>query len=270
MSPNRAMRGLIATLAVVILGVIALDATAIVAAPRDDASHGATAGALTPTRPAFRLIMWSGQVWLVNPPNQNGPEGDPMSDSNAAVHVDAKGRLHLAVTSVHGVWRSVQLESLTPLHYGTYRFVTSSSIATLTKPLDFGMFIYRVGTAYLRNEIDLEDSSDLIAMHGAQDAQYVVQPYYKPHHILRYVIGPNVAKTQQQFIWTNRDVKFITRAGTAPDAPIVNQFHYHGRSAPTPVGEHVYINLFLHGGAKWVGSTTRTAVVDSFTYTPSD
>jgi hypothetical protein len=264
----RSVRGIIAALTVAILGVLALDATAIVAAPKAPSAGSAAPAATQDTSHRLRLLLWSGQVWLVLPNNQTGPDQDPLSDSDSSVHVDSTGRLHLTVRKVGGVWRSVQLESLAQVNYGSYRFVTRTSSSTLAKPLDFGMFVYRAGSPYLTNEIDLENSRALIGMHGHLDAQFVVQPYYKPHHIRRYVISHGTTATQQQFVWAKGDVRFATRRGTAATAPVVERFHYHGSSTPTPYGEHVYVNLFIHGGGNKVGPGTRTAVIDSFTYTP--
>jgi hypothetical protein len=260
------MRGLRLALGVTIVAVLALDLTAIATNP------GPAARATTVTsssRPALRLLNWSGEQWLVNPPSAQGPEQTPLSDTGVAAHVDAAGRLHLTVTKVDGRWRSVQLEALGPVNYGTYHFVTDSSIATLAKPLDFAMFVFQSGAARLTNEIDLEDSRALLGMRNGLDAQYVVQPYTEPHHIHRYVVDRDVAVTQQQFIWTQRDVSFLTRLGAGADAPIISQFHYRGPSNPAPDGEHLYVDLFLHGGVTTVGPGTRTAVLDSFTYTPA-
>lgn len=265
------MREMIAALMMAIVGVVALDACAIVAAPT---TSGATTSTSTPqtssVKPALRLLKWAGRTWLVAPPSQTGPDQDEMSDSNAAVHVDSHGRLHLAITKVGGVWRSVELVAMTPAKYGRYHFVTTAAIARLALPLDFGMFVIRPGAPELTNEVDLENSRALIGMHHGLDAQYVVQPYTKPHHIFRYAIKRAVKTNQQSFTWTKSNVTFLTRQGTSSHGRRIAHFHYHGPSAPTNNNMQLHINLFIHGGdSKKLHSGPKSVIFDSFTYTPA-
>jgi hypothetical protein len=262
----RSMRGIIAALMMAIVGVLALDACAIVAAPTTSSARAQTSA----IKPSLRLLHWAGQEWEVAPPSQSGPDEDAMADSKAAAHVDSHGRLHLAMTKVDGGWRSVELIAMTPAKYGKYRFVTTASIATLARPLDFGMFVIRPGAPELTNEVDLEDSRALIGMRHGLDAQYVVQPYNKPHHIFRYAIKRAVKTTQQSFNWTKSDVKFLTRRGAGAHGAVVKRFHYHGSSSPTPSNMSLRINLFIHGGdSRKIHAGPKSVILDSFTYTPA-
>jgi hypothetical protein len=251
---------------VAIAGVLVLDATAIVAAPRTTRAPSAAA-ATTESPPQLRLLLWSGQVWLVFPPTAGGPDGPhTLSDSNQAAFVDAKGRLHLSITKVDGKWRGVQLESLAPLNYGTYRFVTGTTPGNLARPVVLGMFVYRPSQVRYTDEIDLEDSRSLIGLGYPRDAQYVVQPYSKPHHTHRYSIRRSVKTTTQQFSWRPGQVSFITRAGKNGTGKRLSHFHYSGPDVPEPNNEHVYINLHLHNKHP-LSKGTRSVVMDSFTLT---
>jgi hypothetical protein len=266
----RSARGLVALLTVAIIGVLSLDTTALVAAPSGPRATGTSRATSTPPGESpLRLFYWSRQIWIVDPPDSPGLHGDPSDDSTSAVFVDPQGRLHLQVVKVGNQWRSVQIESLGAINYGTYRFVTDSSIATLAKPLDFAMYLYRAGTRGLANEIDLENSRSLIGMNHGRDAQYVVQPYYRPHHIKRYKIAKTVGKTQQQLTWTAGHVSFVTRKGTSPSGHVINRFKFAGADVPTSQGMHVYIELFLHHQRQPVTNQTRYAILDSYTFTPS-
>src|SRR5581483_1787178 len=189
---------------------------------------------------------------------------DLMTDSTAAVHVDSRGRLHLKVTKYKGKWASVELLGLNPMDYGTYTFKTTGRLARLARPYDLGMFVIRPDGS-LDNEIDLENSRALIGMHHGLNAQYVVQPYYQPHHIFRYGIAQNARHTEQTFTWTKADVKFSTKQNNSL-RPFAH-FHYHGPSAPTNYNVYLHINLFIHGpNHTHVGSGIRSVILDSLTY----
>jgi hypothetical protein len=263
----RSLRGTIAALTVAIVGVLALDATAIVAAPRTSVPLTSSPAMPATSNSQLRLIYWSGGIWLVFPDSSNGPDGPhTLSDSTKAAYVDAKGRLHLAATKVGGKWRGVQLESLNPLNYGTYSFVTATSVAKLARPLVLGMFIYRPSDVRYTNEIDLEDSRSLTGLGYPRDAQYVVQPYTVKSHIHRYDIRRSVTVTRQQFTWKPGRVTFVTRAGRSATARRLSHFSYSGSAVPQPANEHVYINLHLHTKHA-PGKGTRRVILDSFSDT---
>jgi hypothetical protein len=263
------MRAALTALTLAIIGVLVLDTTAIVVGGPSEAV-AASKPMATPT-PSFRLINWAGQTWEVAPPSQLGPNNDRMSDSAEAAYVDSQNRLHLSMTRVNGGWRSVELSALTPTwSYGTYRFVTTAAIARLARPLDFAMFLIRP-SKHLQNEVDLEDSRALLGMHGGLDAQYVVQPYYQPHHLYRYKIKRNQRTVQQSFTWRRSDVKFETRPGQRPTSEPLARFHYHGQSAPDDFGMYLHINLFVHATKhrNRIGKGVKSVILDSFTFTPT-
>jgi hypothetical protein len=259
-SSARSRRQILTALVVAIAGVLALDTTAIVAAPKDTASD-ATLGVLNHTEPALRLQPWSGETWLVFPNSATGPDGPhTLSDSSQAASVDAQGRLHLQVTKVNGAWRGVQLEALNPLNYGTYRFVTASPVGDLATSLVLGMFVYKASQYKYTNEIDLENSRSLIGLGYPRDAQYVVQPYYKANHIRRYAIRRKYKTVTQQFTWQPGRVSFVTRAGNGKR---LSHFTYAGPDVPVPGNEHLYINLHFHGTQSFTDGR-RTMILNSF------
>jgi hypothetical protein len=107
-------------------------------------------------------------------------------------------------------------------------------------------------------------------MRGGLNAQYVVQPYYRPGHIHRYRIKARQKTVQQSFTWRPSDVRFTTRPGAQPSKAPLASFHYHGPSAPADRGIYLHINLFMHDATHKdrVGKGARSVVLDSFTYTP--
>jgi hypothetical protein len=266
--PPAPLNRLVTALAVAIISVPVLGVTAIVAAP-----SGSTTDSDLQVTPAhsnvpLRLINWSGKQWLVFPKTSNGPEGNhTLSDSTRAASIDAKGRLHLRLTKVNGQWRGVQLEMLNPLNYGTYTFVTASRVGRLAKPAVLGMFVYKSSPKQYTNEIDLEDSRALHKHRSNRlDAQYVVQPYYEPHHLHRYPIRQKYKVVSHQFTWSPGKVTFVTRAGTHKHSKRLGHFRFKGFDVPQPANEHVYINFHLHPNRP-PGKGKKTVILKRFSYT---
>lgn len=194
-----------------------------------------------------------------------------MSSSLDAVHVDSKGRLHLAITKVHGVWRCAEIESLVPMSYGTYSWVVDTDTSAFAPTTVLGMFVYRPGTKKLTNEIDIENSqfTHLIA---PNNAQFAVQPWYAPDHLHGYALAASQFPIYQQFEWLPNKpgdgiVHFETRAGDSATAPLATKWTYQGYSTPTPYNEHLYIDLWLNVRRDPVGGT-HSAVIRSFHYAP--
>ncbi len=261
-----------------IIGVIGLDATAIVAAPN-------RAVAPLPTRlphdpmavpdatTALRVLNWSGHTWLIYPQDQAGPENVPLSNSTKAVFVDSLGRLHLQITKVNGVWRSVELESLDPVSYGTYTMQVDTKTALFDPYTVLGMFVYRPGSKNHTNEIDVEDSRYPHLLKAPNNAQFVVQPYFARGHLHPYPLTANDGQLRQQFTWLpgtpgNGIAKFETRRGTSAHAPVIAQWTYQGYSVPIPLDMHLYINLWTNQDKPPL-SGTHSAIISSYSYVPA-
>lgn len=219
-----------------------------------------------------RLLSWSGRVWLVSHNGEQGPEKSPLTNSTRAVWVDSRGRLHLHIVKINGVWRSVQLKSLYTVGYGTYRLINDTATGRFAPQTVFGMFVYRPGTKTYTNEIDVENSRFPRYLKAPNNAQFAVQPYTAPHHEHAYHVKPSYVPLFQQFTWYPPShgagtVTFETRVGNTPHSPLLTRWKYYGYSTPTASNMHLYINLWLnHRQAPKHG--THTAVLRSLTVTP--
>jgi hypothetical protein len=282
--PQRApFRTLTAAMAIASLGVAGLGTTAVVTSQSAVASSngttlspipnvsGAPAGGVGPKE---RIIHWSGYTWLVWPPGQPGPEtGNQMSSSSDAVHVDSKGRLHLAITQVHGEWRCAELQLLSaPASYGTYNWVVDTNTTDFARSVVLGMFVYRPPSVQ-SNEIDIEDSKFTHLLISGNNAQFAVQPYYAPNHLHPYSIPTDQDSLYQQFEWLpgkpgDGIAKFQTRAGKTSSSPLLQKWTYHGYSIPTVDGMYLYLNLWLNTNRP-PKNGTYSAVIDSFHYQPA-
>ena len=280
MSPTSRARWrteVIATLAAAIIGVIALDATQLVAAPSKAAARPPTVVDRHPVGPTggpqLRLLRWSGHSWLVYPNDQTGPEQVPLSNSNAAVHVDSHGRLHLAIVHERGTWRSVELESLDPVSYGTFTMVVDTATANFDPYTVLGMFVYRPGSKKLTNEIDVEDSRYPHLLKAPNNAQFAVQPYYTPGNLHPYALTAADGHLFQQFTWLpgtpgNGIARFETRAGTTARSPLIANWKYQGYAVPQPYDMHLYINLWMNKNES-PRTGTHSAILRSYSFEPA-
>ena len=181
------MRAVLMALTVAIVGVLVLDTTAIVVGDQSSAEARLEHDAVPTRLPAAALVR-AGLDGVSDRAStaRTGPK--TLSDSAAAARVDSQGRLHLSRSprsTASGA--ACSSESLSPLNYGTYRFVTTAPLGTPRQAARDSACSYKPSQARYTNEIDLENSRALIGLGYPLDSQYVVQPYYKaePHPPVR-------------------------------------------------------------------------------------
>ncbi|HVX69272.1 MAG TPA: hypothetical protein VHA79_06230 [Mycobacteriales bacterium] len=269
-------RALAAVAMVMIAGVLGLGTAATGAAPAQHAgapTHAAVmAGPGRKGDNVLRLIPWSGRSWLVYSNSSKGPEGVKLTNSSRAIWVDSRGRLHLHIVKIDGVWRSVELRSVSTVSYGTYRLINDTATAKFADSTVFGMFVYKPGTKTYTNEIDIENSRFPRYLKAPNNAQFAVQPYNQANHAHPYHVKPSYVPLFQQFSWYppvhgSGTVKFQTRVGSTPHSPLLTRWTYYGGSSPTANNMYLYIDLWLnHGKAPKNG--THSAILRSLTVTP--
>jgi hypothetical protein len=223
--------------------------------------------------PALRVLHWAGHTWLVYPNDQAGPENVPLSNSAAAAHVDSRGRLHLAVVHERGLWRSVELESLDPITYGTYSMVVDTVTAKFDPYTVLGMFVYRPGSRKLTNEIDIEDSRFPHLLKAPDNAQFTVQPYYTKGNQHGYELKDTYKHLFQQFTWLpgtpgNGIARFQTRVGTTAHAPLLDKWTFQGYAVPQPYRMHLYLILWMNKNQPPLNGT-HSAIIRSYSFTPA-
>lgn len=237
-------------------------ATAGSATPRAEASGCGGLGLLP------RVLTWSGETWLVEASSQNGPEKVPLSNACGAVYVDSKGRLHLKITKINGVWRSVELESLSAVSYGTYRITVATPTADFDPWTVLGLFVFRPGSKPYTHEIDIEDSRFPNLLRAPNNAQFAVQPYRARNHEHGYQLKKSYARIIQQFSWHPGRASFSTRLATTSPSRLIARWHFRGADVPVANGMRLYLNLWTNQGKPPLHGT-HTAVIDSFSHTPA-
>lgn len=216
------------------------------------------------------LLTWSGRPWLVKSTGLPGPDGAASSSASTAVWVDAAGRLHLRlVKRVDGTWAGPELVGAVPLGYGTYRWTLASSSRDVDPRAALGMFVYDPTSPTPRRELDLEVG---LFGHpvGAQNGQFVVQPYYAPNHMIRYKLDAAARQSVHQFVWAPGRVTFSTYTGAVPNPRNrVATFTYTGPDVPASDGMLPITNLWLYQSKAPSRPTTTEVVISSFTFIPA-
>ncbi|HVU61669.1 MAG TPA: hypothetical protein VHA79_04795 [Mycobacteriales bacterium] len=260
-------------------GVLALGATAIIAAPSASSTGNGTS--VTSAAPAAhgsekqRLIKWSGITWYVYPNCDDcGPSQTPTTNADEAVYVDDRGYLHMKVTKIGGKWRGVELRALNRPTYGTYRWIVDTATADLDRWAVLSMFVYRPGARKQTSEVDVEDSRFPHLLPAPHNAQFVVQPYGVKGNLHSYQILPTYHPLLQQFTWMPGEtyggpgrVHYETRVGSVPRAPLLDEWDYTGYSVPSPQNMQLFVVLWMNQN-KTPTTGLHSAVVRSLTVKP--
>jgi hypothetical protein len=164
--------------------------------------------------PATRSFHWSGYDWWVKTatsPFDPGP--NYFSDSTTNVFVDMQGRLHLRITHVGNQWRCAEIVSQTTFGYGTYAFHLASPVDALAPNVTLGLFTWTDQPDFAHREIDFEGGRWGNAADYA-NAQFVVQPYDQPSHLVRYRIPDPPTNSVPSFNWQTNAITFFCATGT--------------------------------------------------------
>jgi hypothetical protein len=158
-------------------------------------------------------LHWSGYDWWVKKSSSPvGPGPNYFSDSTNNVFLDAQGRLHLRITQVSNQWQCAELVMQRTLGHGAYAFHLGSPVDALDRNIVLGLFTWSDQPAFNHREIDFEagrwaDPADY------QNAQFVVQPYDSPGHLIRYRIPPSATNSISSFDWQTNAISFLCTTG---------------------------------------------------------
>jgi hypothetical protein len=205
-------------------------------------------------------LSFSGYTWIIKSgPHRQGPGPNYFSASNS--WVDTQGHLHLAITKQGTEWTVGEVYGAQSLGYGTYTWVVGSRVDNIDPNMVLGLFTWANPAAHHHREIDVEVSR-WNKPTDPTNAQFVVQPYFRKHNLVRITEGPTVPATFS-FHWTATSLTFY-----APGATPVT-WNYTGKSRP-PAGGGVVadMNFWLNNGQSPMYGGGGEVVIDSFTFTP--
>jgi hypothetical protein len=211
-----------------------------------------------------KVIHFSGYDWVVRSAGSDRG-GEPNSYDPANAWVDQKGYLHLQMAVRDGRWSCAEVTLTRSLGYGTYRFVVQDS-NHLEPTAVLGMFTWDEWRPdETRSELDIELSR--WGNPTSKNAQYVVQPYYVPENISRFMAPPGTLV--HTFRWEPGVASFKTisdsKEGTASKS--IGE-HVFTSGIPTPAGEAVHIALYDFHHSKNSSQRPAEVVIEKFEYLP--
>ena len=213
--------------------------------------------------PPIKKLQFSGFEWEVRsiPSNRGGTSHD-YEPANA--WTDANGLLHLRVAKIDGRWSCAELKLTRSLGYGSYSFVVRDSFH-LQPALVTSMFTWDDGgDAPNHREVSIELTRWGDAAN--KNAQYVVQPYYVPANVDRFMV-PAGAMTHS-FRWEPGKVTFRSTRGSANAESSVVAQHVFSSGIPTPGNESVHLNLYIFGNPGDALQNEAEVVIEKFDYLP--
>jgi hypothetical protein len=218
----------------------------------------------------IRTLHFSGYEWKVkSSKGRVGPGPNHFSDKN--VFVDAQGRLHLRITQRDNRWYCSEVISQRSFGYGTYRFYLDTRVDNLDPNIVLGLFTWSDDPAYSHREIDIECTKWGDA-NNSTNAQFVVQPYHPPGHLLRFQVPSGTNTSTHSFTWKQDSVFFQSLKGhdaTTPEkSDVIKQWTYT-QSIPKAGGENARMNLWLVAGRAPTDGKEAEIIIKKFEFVPS-
>ena len=222
-------------------------------------AKGVTTKPLTP-----KVIQFSGYDWTVRTAGSDrGGEPNFYDPENA--WVDEKGYLHLHIGLHNGRWSCAEVILNRSLGYGSYRFVVQDSPHLGASPA-VGMYTLDDGASDdVRHELDIELSR--WGTPNKQNAQYVVQPYYRPENVARFVVP--AGEVTHIFRWEPGVASFKSfRGSVVSGEPKGISEHVFNSGVPTPAAEKVHIDLYDFHHSRNPSHGPAEVVIEKFEYLP--
>jgi hypothetical protein len=222
----------------------------------------AASAALAAGKPGYPTkVQWGGASWQVKTSTSAVGPG-PCVFAAANVDVDAADFLHLRIAQGAGKWTCAEVIGPTSFGYGTYSFVIGTSLDAFDPNVVLGLFTWSDRARYAHREIDIEvakwgNASDLT------NAQFVVQPWDAPNHLVRFS-EPGGVRTLQQFTWRKGEITWL--ATDLSSGGEIASYGYRGSDVPIPGDERVRLNLWLFNGS--APAAPAEVVVESFAFDP--
>jgi hypothetical protein len=212
---------------------------------------------------ARKTLMFSGYEWELRWISSDRGGANDYDPNNA--WVDEQGFLHLRLAFRNGRWTSSEVINTRSLGYGTYSFVVRD-VSHMDPAAAFGLLTWdEQGAEQNHRELDIEISQWGDRTIG--NAQYVVQPYYVPANVVRFMAP--AGQLTHSFRWEPGRAAFRTVRGAdaaSRAAPVAE--HEFTAGIPTPGTERVRMNLYYFRYAPAAPRGDVEIVVEKFEYLP--
>ena len=221
----------------------------------------ATADGPELVHPPPKKLDFSGYEWLVRQ-TTGKPGGSRNLYGVANAWVDTSRFLHLRIAENSAGWTSAEVALSRSLGYGSYRFVVSD-ISQLEPPVVLNISTW--DDSGPNREMDFEISR--WGEPAGKNAQYVVQPYYVPANVVRFLFP--AGRLTHSFDWEPGRVFFRTVRGSASGArPDVVAAHAFTSGVPSPGRETVRMNLYVFDNRRVRLQHGAEVIIEKFEYLP--
>jgi hypothetical protein len=225
-----------------------------------------------------RVIAFAGRHWKVKDSGNSlwGPGPNRFSDNPLNVWVDGAGDLHLRITKRMGQWQCAEVTDITANPatstpgFGTYTFQVATRLDQLDANVVLGLFTWDDdpnSAAVAHREVDFE-AAKWGNPNDPTNAQFVVQPWDVPDHLVRYTIPPGDNPTTHRFDWRADHVEWASWLGNslvpATAGDVIHTYRYDGSDVPPAGGtEHLHLHLRLvYGNAPQNGQEVEVVIRD--------
>ncbi len=233
--------------------------------------------------PTGRTIEFSGYTWRVKgstPDVRYGPGGFPFGADERTVWVDDRGRLHLKVSQIDGVWHSAEVRLTEYLGHGDYRFTTAGRVDELDLNLTFGLFIWEYVARFRERSRHENAASEFDIEFGRWKdperfpMQFVCQPFQPEGNLWAYdlKLTDDADVCTHAFRWLPDRVECRGWLGgldaeSDPEAQLAD-WTYRGRDNPKGKPQ-VHINLWCNGEPPARGEPVEV-IVERFEFLPAE
>ena len=211
-----------------------------------------------------KVVRFSGYDWTVRAATSDkGGQPNFYDPSNA--WTDKDGYLHLRMEQRNGVWTCAEVNLTRSLGYGSYSFVVQD-IGHFGPSSALGLnLIDDLQTDSTQHELEIDLSRWGIA--DSKNAQYVVQPFYVPENLSRFMAPSGVLTHMVRWEPGRAFFKTFRGSTTGPDAAIVSQ-HTFTSDVPPAAKETVHIGLYSYRRAKDSPQQPIEVVIEKFEFIP--
>jgi hypothetical protein len=214
--------------------------------------------------PPPKALQFSGYEWKVMSAVSER-NGLPNIYDPANASTDSSGDLHLRILRNGDHWTCSEVILPHSFGYGTYLF-SVEDVSHLAPAAVLTLFIWDdLGAEQSHREMDVEISR--WGDPAGKNAQFVVQPYYVPENVSRFIVpsGP----LTYSFQWEPGKVSFrAVRGADKLSQRNAEATHVFTSGIPSPGSESVSMNFCAFGYSKMPLENNAEVVIDKFQYLP--
>ncbi|MBL8231385.1 MAG: hypothetical protein JNL98_23020 [Bryobacterales bacterium] len=219
--------------------------------------------------PRPKLLRFSNYDWVVKGAWALASPG-PSRFSRDHAFVDSQGRLHLRIARCAldpARFCTAEVFTRDALGHGTYRVTLDSPVDDLDPHAVLGLFTWSEDGAKSNRELDIEFTRWGNAT--GLNAQYVIQPYTLPDHLVRFAM-PFTPSSVHTILWLPASVHFESAFSTEAAQPPIREYTFAQPQAIPDAGDaQFHINYYLMEGRLPVRLEDSEIIIRKFEHFPA-